>query len=478
MKKNQLMHTLGNTLLNCGQVDQAIKIFETITDIDPKNTEVSLKLADLLLETENFESAIETIKNAIRHASTLSVEIGLWNKLGNLFISNNDHTKAIKVYQTVDELSTRLANHPEVKNQEIELNVSTPVQLTEDSPHVWNELGLILFKVGSYDDAADSYISGLKLDNSLPFLHLNLAQVYVNQGKLEEAVTEFEATLDLVESDEEKLNLWTRILSCYKLQGETEKVDLTNQIMAAMTKASTSKTSSFIHLQVDKIIGTSALDGTNLDELVRSIRNHGVIQPLIVSPIENNENYQLIAGNRRLVAAKLVGLNEVPVIVRKVSEVESIELSLHENLHNSIKGSEELATNFQKLATNYDLSIEEIAHRIGVSAFSVANSIKAPQYGRTSREKATGDRSVEKELILKLIGRLDEDNGTDVQLCENFQEINNEEGANGVTGTNLWYMDDNASVVGIPVTETKHTGLFARAAKMLSHNPHNAKVLA
>ncbi len=477
MKKNQLLETLGNTLIMSGQIDQAIEVYSDIVANEPKNTSGSVMLADLFSEKQDLDSAISTIRSAISFASNIKVEMELWTKLGNLYIANSDHAKAIKVFQKAGELSNGVSDQTQ-ESTPVEIEINPAAQMTEDSPHIWNELGLILFKVGSYDDAADAYLNGLKLDPSLPFLHMNLAQVYVNQGKLDEAVAEFDTLLILAETNEEKSNIWTRILSCYKLQGDVEKVEITNRIISAIAKTANSRLSSYMNLSTDQIETSATAQFVNLDELVRSVRNHGVIQPLIVSKINNSEKFQLIAGNRRLAAAKLAGLTDVPVIVRNVSEVESIELSLHENLHNSIKGSEELATNFQKLATDFDYSIEEIAQRIGVSSFSVANSLKAPSCNRGAREVSMEDRSLEKDVIMKMIGRLGETETVEETPHDSFIsdapiaiDIRSEEAG-------LWYMETNMPVMSEALPTTKHTGLFARAAQMLSHNPHPAKLVA
>ena len=74
------------------------------------------------------------------------------------------------------------------------------------------------------------------------------------------------------------------------------------------------------------------MDDISLDELANSIREHGIIQPLILTKDEDGEHYTLIAGERRLRAAKLVGLESVPGIVRQASEQERLELALIENI--------------------------------------------------------------------------------------------------------------------------------------------------
>jgi ParB family transcriptional regulator, chromosome partitioning protein len=116
-----------------------------------------------------------------------------------------------------------------------------------------------------------------------------------------------------------------------------------------------------------------------LDELAESIREHGVIQPLIVSrPPEGSGQapYQLIAGERRLLAARRAGLERVPVIVKEASPQALLELALVENLQRQDLGPLEESFAFKRLAEEFALTQEEIARRVGRSRSSVANSLR------------------------------------------------------------------------------------------------------
>ena len=111
-----------------------------------------------------------------------------------------------------------------------------------------------------------------------------------------------------------------------------------------------------------------------LEELVDSIRQRGIIQPLIVRPVR--DNYELIAGERRWRAAKQVGLNEAPVIVRQASDLEVLELSLIENLQRADLNPIEEAHAYARLANEFGMHQEEIAQKVGKSRTSVANSMR------------------------------------------------------------------------------------------------------
>ena len=111
-----------------------------------------------------------------------------------------------------------------------------------------------------------------------------------------------------------------------------------------------------------------------LQELVDSIRQHGIIQPLVVRPVDGR--HELIAGERRWRAAQTVGLAEVPVIVRQASDLEVLELSLIENLQRADLNPIEEAQAYSRLAAEFGMRQEDIALKVGRSRASVANSMR------------------------------------------------------------------------------------------------------
>ncbi|MPZ47756.1 MAG: ParB/RepB/Spo0J family partition protein [Dehalococcoidia bacterium] len=122
----------------------------------------------------------------------------------------------------------------------------------------------------------------------------------------------------------------------------------------------------------------SVFEPEALAELAESIREHGVIQPLIVSrPAgDHGGTYQLIAGERRLLASRLAGLKRVPVIVKEASPQALLELALVENLQRQDLGALEEAAAFKRLGEEFSLTQEAIATRVGRSRSSVANSLR------------------------------------------------------------------------------------------------------
>lgn len=118
----------------------------------------------------------------------------------------------------------------------------------------------------------------------------------------------------------------------------------------------------------------SSFNEANLEELVSSIKEYGIIQPLVVN--KTAEGYELIAGERRLRAAKLAGLREVPIVVREAGEQKKLELALIENIQRQDLNPVELAIAYKQLADEFSLSQEQLAKRLGKSRPAVANTLR------------------------------------------------------------------------------------------------------
>ena len=119
------------------------------------------------------------------------------------------------------------------------------------------------------------------------------------------------------------------------------------------------------------------MDEQRLQELAESIRTKGVIQPLLVRHGENG--YELIAGERRLRAARIAGLDQVPVLVREAEPEDRLELALIENLQRQNLNPIEEGLAYRQLATEFSLTQEEIAARVGKERSTVANAIRLLQ---------------------------------------------------------------------------------------------------
>ena len=115
-------------------------------------------------------------------------------------------------------------------------------------------------------------------------------------------------------------------------------------------------------------------DEESLDGLVDSIREVGILQPLLVRPAE--DGYELIAGERRLRAARRAGLRTVPVVVRPTDDVGSLERALVENLHRQDLNPLEEAAAYQQLIEDFGYTQEQVAQRVGRSRSAVANLLR------------------------------------------------------------------------------------------------------
>ena len=122
----------------------------------------------------------------------------------------------------------------------------------------------------------------------------------------------------------------------------------------------------------------SAIAPESLEELAASIREHGVIQPLILSRARPTEAapYQLIAGERRWRAAQLAGLTTVPALLKEATPEEVLELALVENIQRADLNALEEATAFQALITEFRLTQHQVADRVGKSRVAVANILR------------------------------------------------------------------------------------------------------
>ncbi|NIV30358.1 MAG: ParB/RepB/Spo0J family partition protein [Anaerolineae bacterium] len=119
----------------------------------------------------------------------------------------------------------------------------------------------------------------------------------------------------------------------------------------------------------------TVVDPEALSELAASIREHGLIQPLIVTQ-QGPDRYQLIAGERRWQAARMAGLAQVPVIVKEATPQQALEIALVENIQRADLNPLEEAVAFRQLVDEFDLTQEQVAERVGKSRVSVTNTLR------------------------------------------------------------------------------------------------------
>ena len=136
-----------------------------------------------------------------------------------------------------------------------------------------------------------------------------------------------------------------------------------------------------------------------LEELASSIREHGVLQPVLLRPTGVEGKYQLIAGERRWRAAQKAGLSAIPAIVRNIDDKQALELAIIENVQRHDISAIDAALAYKRLAQEFSLSQDEIAHRVGKSRSSVANTVRLLDLPPEARE------SIEKGAISEGHGR-------------------------------------------------------------------------
>lgn len=117
-------------------------------------------------------------------------------------------------------------------------------------------------------------------------------------------------------------------------------------------------------------------DHHSLEELMSSIKEHGILQPLVVTPADKTGKHLLIAGERRYRASTMLGLKQVPVIVRDVKEQQRLELSIVENVQRADLNPIEEALAYQRLMNEFNLTQEEVGKRVGKSRPGVANTMR------------------------------------------------------------------------------------------------------
>ncbi len=131
-------------------------------------------------------------------------------------------------------------------------------------------------------------------------------------------------------------------------------------------------------------------DQNRLEELASSIREHGIVQPLVVRP--RGQHYEIVAGERRWRAAKLAGLGKVPALVREFSEAETMEIALIENLQREDLNPLEEADAYRLLMDRFQLTQEDLARRLGKSRSQVANTLRLLQLGPGARDEVRSGR--------------------------------------------------------------------------------------
>ena len=181
---------------------------------------------------------------------------------------------------------------------------------------------------------------------------------------------------------DKKKGLGRGLESLFGIYEEDSNKNITNQSTATTAKSAEKALNSgdVLELNINKINPNPNQPRKNFDEealqeLASSIKLHGVIQPLVVTK-QSSDSYMIIAGERRWRAAKMAGLEKVPVVIKAYTEKQIKELSLIENLQREDLNPIEAARAIKQLMDEYNLTQETVSDRIGKSRSSVANTLR------------------------------------------------------------------------------------------------------
>lgn len=171
-------------------------------------------------------------------------------------------------------------------------------------------------------------------------------------------------------------------------------------------------------------------DETSLMELSESIKEHGIIQPILITREKEGSDYVIVAGERRWRAAKKAGLKEVPVVEMSLSDRETMEISLIENIQRQDLNSIEEALAYKKLIDDFDLTQEEISRQVGKSRVTITNTLRLLNLDKRVQEYLTDGviseghgrallAVTDKELQYKICQRII-DEGMSVRSAESY----------------------------------------------------------
>ena len=329
---------------------------------------------------------------------------------------------------------------------------------------IWNEIGTLHFNTGSYLQARKAYQRAIDIGGGKIAMQ-NLALAYLKENEIAKAVSVYKKIAGEISDSEEKAGLWQRIGELYSLLeehgnasqayrfanaeipanekekdwqthlvpqsnfGEVENANLDDVPQPSVDEEpapikaieALPGDGSLVHINIEEIYVNPVQPRVHIDIefLAESIREYGIIQPLIVTPpTGEEERYTLISGERRLKAARQVGLDTVPAIIRDVDETLRLKLALVENVQRRNLSLFEEAVAYEEMKNELELSATEIAKLIGKNAIVVKNLLhllempkniqRALESGRISEEHARSlflleDKHIQKKALQEVL---------------------------------------------------------------------------
>jgi ParB family transcriptional regulator, chromosome partitioning protein len=170
----------------------------------------------------------------------------------------------------------------------------------------------------------------------------------------------------------------------------SEERELSPAIVSLLTSDQVGRSSGVRVLPVNRITPNPqqprlAFDETSLQELAASIREHGVLQPILVRPLGNNE-YQLVAGERRWRASKVAGLATIPALVEEIDDDTALEISIIENLQREDLSPLDEAAIYDRMIHEHGYSVRKLAHKLGKDKGYLENRLRLANAPEEIRE--------------------------------------------------------------------------------------------
>lgn len=398
-----IWNELGNTYFKAGALDQAIDAYNKAIELNPRFGWSYSNLALAYTRKGRLSDAIPLYQKSIELLADKADQAISWNRLGDAYRLLNEYDNAAAAYETADRLSppnraaldhaaSGATTDQAVKTDQpgVPQLVDTPTVPRNAAPagaheidlknaHIWNELGNIFLKAGAYDDAIDAYQKAMRLDPVFAWPYSNLGLAHACKGHFAEAVPLYKRSIELFTSNKDKAVSWDRLGDAYRRMNVYKDAIAAYEIAKKLVQENDVRSHDLRDVNIDLILPHPRQAGirAGVDELAESIRAHGIIQPLIVCPnTAEPGKYTLIAGKRRLEAARQIGLEMVPVIVRQASEQELLELGMNENIHHAEANPLELAETYRRLVVDFDMSEEQLAASTGKTRYMVANSLR------------------------------------------------------------------------------------------------------
>lgn len=240
-----------------------------------------------------------------------------------------------------------------------------------------------------------------------------------------------------------------------------------NQNSSMASDSSKDKKEPIFYIEVEKVKSNpyqprKEFNQEKLQALANSIKDYGVLQPLLVSRIEKKSGqveYQLVAGERRLLASRMIGLSQVPVIIREPTEREKLEVSLVENVQRADLNSMEKAEAYKRLHDEFNFMQKDVARLVGKSREAVANTLRLLDLSVEIKEALRQEKISEGHARAILAAKGNQ--GQKIVFAKVMKDgLNVREAENFVQKLSVWK----------PVSQTKTSPLLQEEMKKLENN--------